>query len=220
MNKFAFTLAEVLITLGIIGVIAAITLSSLIQNYQKQEVASKLKKSYANLQNALQASIAENGDMTTWDFSSNLDHSGVESNYFFNKYIVPYYKNIKKSNQNYIIKSIDGVNSQHALNNITLTDGTLIAIGLKYQRYMWMYIDINADKGPNRLGKDIFMLSIYPKSNKLIFHSQGQTNAQLKSNYDGGGYQCAKGTNTTYAGAKCGAKIMLDGWKISDDYPW
>ena len=35
-TKFGFTLAEVLITLGIIGVVAALTLPSLVTNYQKQ----------------------------------------------------------------------------------------------------------------------------------------------------------------------------------------
>lgn len=43
-KKFAFTLAEVLITLGIIGVVAALTMPSLIQNHKKQTTLSKLKK--------------------------------------------------------------------------------------------------------------------------------------------------------------------------------
>lgn len=42
--KNAFTLAEVLITLGIIGVVAAMTLPTLIANYQKQVYANGLKK--------------------------------------------------------------------------------------------------------------------------------------------------------------------------------
>ena len=48
-RKVAFTLAEVLITLGIIGVVAAMTMPSLIQNYQKQEMAAKVKKVYSVL---------------------------------------------------------------------------------------------------------------------------------------------------------------------------
>ena len=43
-TKFGFTLAEVLITLGIIGVVAALTLPSLVTNYQKQVTVNKLKK--------------------------------------------------------------------------------------------------------------------------------------------------------------------------------
>lgn len=44
-RKIAFTLAEVLITLGIIGVVAAMTLPSLITNYQEKQRVSQLKKS-------------------------------------------------------------------------------------------------------------------------------------------------------------------------------
>ena len=50
--KIAFTLAEVLITLGIIGVVAALTMPSLIQNYQKSVLKNQFKKSYNIIQNA------------------------------------------------------------------------------------------------------------------------------------------------------------------------
>ena len=43
-EKVAFTLAEVLITLGIIGVVAALTMPSLIQKHKKQETTARFKK--------------------------------------------------------------------------------------------------------------------------------------------------------------------------------
>lgn len=49
----AFTLAEVLITLGIIGVVAALTLPALIQNYQDKVMVSQAKKTYSNFSNVL-----------------------------------------------------------------------------------------------------------------------------------------------------------------------
>lgn len=49
----AFTLAEVLITLGIIGVIAAMTLPALIHKNQDKVLISAVKKSYATINNAL-----------------------------------------------------------------------------------------------------------------------------------------------------------------------
>ncbi len=58
MKKVAFTLAEVLITLGIIGVVAALTLPSLIQNYQKQVYVNQLKKSYSTLSNGFRLMLA------------------------------------------------------------------------------------------------------------------------------------------------------------------
>lgn len=44
LKKFGFTLAEVLITLGVIGVVAALTLPSVVANYQKQKTVSFVKK--------------------------------------------------------------------------------------------------------------------------------------------------------------------------------
>lgn len=51
--KKAFTLAEVLITLGIIGVVVALTLPSLIQKYQMKSFEVAFKKQYSVLNNAI-----------------------------------------------------------------------------------------------------------------------------------------------------------------------
>lgn len=61
MKKNAFTLAEVLITLGIIGVVAAMTLPTLIQNYQKQVYVNGLKKAISTSQNMLKQMQADEG---------------------------------------------------------------------------------------------------------------------------------------------------------------
>lgn len=52
-RRRGFTLAEVLITLGVIGVVAAMTLPMLIQNYQKTVLKSQFKKVYAEFFNAI-----------------------------------------------------------------------------------------------------------------------------------------------------------------------
>ena len=52
-SKKGFTLAEVLITLGIIGIVAALTLPSLVSNYRKKVTAAKLKQTYSILSNAI-----------------------------------------------------------------------------------------------------------------------------------------------------------------------
>lgn len=56
----AFTLAEVLITLGIIGVVAAMTIPTLISNYQKTQYVTQLKKAYATTNQALKQMAADN----------------------------------------------------------------------------------------------------------------------------------------------------------------
>ena len=52
-NKLAFTLAEVLVTLGIIGVVSAMTVPTLMQNYQRQSYVTQLHKTYNEISQAL-----------------------------------------------------------------------------------------------------------------------------------------------------------------------
>ena len=67
MNNYkGFTLAEVLITLGIIGVVAAMTLPTIINNYQKQVTVNKLKKFYTVMTQAIKLEEAQNGSLEYW----------------------------------------------------------------------------------------------------------------------------------------------------------
>lgn len=75
-NKGAFTLAEVLITLGIIGVVASMTLPALVQNNRNKELQTGLKRSYSVLSQALDMYQAENGERIT---SKNSAKSEVKS---------------------------------------------------------------------------------------------------------------------------------------------
>ena len=59
-KKAAFTLAEVLITLGIIGVVAAMTIPSLVKNYRERVIVTKVKQGHAQLLNAVQMYVAQN----------------------------------------------------------------------------------------------------------------------------------------------------------------
>src|SRR5574344_2904850 len=73
-SKFlAFTLAEVLITLGIIGVVAALTIPTLMQKTQELESISKLKKVYSVLQNAYSRAINDEGEISDWGTISDDD---------------------------------------------------------------------------------------------------------------------------------------------------
>lgn len=73
-RKIAFTLAEVLITLGIIGVVAAMTMPSLIQNYRDKELIVRTKKAYAVIQNAVLLAKSQN-DVTDGDNTFLFDTS-------------------------------------------------------------------------------------------------------------------------------------------------
>lgn len=69
VHKFGFTLAEVLITLGIIGVVAALTIPQFISKYNELVIITELKKTYSELNQAIKLSEVYNGDLKTWDYS-------------------------------------------------------------------------------------------------------------------------------------------------------
>ena len=66
LKKCAFTLAEVLITLGIIGVVAAMTMPVLIQKHTEKITVSRLKKVYSVLSQAYLYAVQENGMPEEW----------------------------------------------------------------------------------------------------------------------------------------------------------
>ncbi len=86
--KRAFTLAEVLITLGIIGVVAAMTLPSLVGNYKKKQAVTQLQKVYTVLNQALRQSEAANESSQYWDTSKGV-------NVYFDTYWKPYLKIVR-----------------------------------------------------------------------------------------------------------------------------
>ena len=69
--KKAFTMAEVLITLGIIAVVAAMTLPALIQKYNIQVTEVRLKKFYSIFNQAILQSTLKNGPYEGWNYWNN-----------------------------------------------------------------------------------------------------------------------------------------------------
>ncbi len=64
--KRGFTLAEVLITLAVIGVVAALTIPVVVRNYQKTQTVVKLKKVYTTLANTTNLIISQDGAVKNW----------------------------------------------------------------------------------------------------------------------------------------------------------
>lgn len=97
----AFTLAELLITLGIIGIVAAMTLPSLMQKQQKLETTARLKKFYSGMNQAILAAQSIHGDSKYWakseyilDENGNYDYEtyNKEAVDIFNLYLLPHLK--------------------------------------------------------------------------------------------------------------------------------
>ena len=94
-------MAEVLITLGIIGVVAAMTLPTLIQNHNKKVVETRLMKFYSTMNQAIQLAEVDYGERETWyakydDLDTDIKGRPVTGKSYrekwFNKYLAPYMK--------------------------------------------------------------------------------------------------------------------------------
>ena len=140
----AFTLAEVLITLGIIGVVAAMTMPSLMQNYKRQQATARIKKFVSVINQALISAENDLGPREDWVIGE-MNNSDSAYN-FLNTYIKPYIKSadIEK-------RTLFGMN----MATLRFVDGSQMSVkvGACYD----IFYDINGEKGPNEKGKDIFV---------------------------------------------------------------
>ncbi len=226
MYKKGFTLAEVLITLGIIGVVAAMTIPTLVQNYKKKIVETKLKKVYSIMNQAIKMSTVENGDTTTWKFfgaSSTSTATYEDALEWYNTYLADYLKT-----QNVEKKTI-GTNDYLC---VYLMDGSVLA----FTRYIYdirFYLnakDIGNDT--EQKGKTYFNFRFLPKPPE-----DTQLEEAMKNSYNNGFAAYTYDWDGTYEGTKnspngygcfdtgaqggslCTKLIELNGWKIPDDYP-
>ena len=205
----AFTLAEVLITLGIIGVVAAMTMPSLMQNYKRQQATARIKKFVSVINQALISAENDLGPREDW-VKGEEDNS--DSAYdFLNTYIKPYIKSadIEK-------RTLFGQN----MATLRFVDGSQMSvkIGACYD----IYYDINGEKGPNEKGKDIFVF-ILCKNGGCNFNSN-----QVR------GYYCAPTgypfpthgqlidnckNYRTNGGGYCTILLEQNGYEFPKDYP-
>ena len=91
-RKCAFTLAEVLITLGIIGIVAALTMPALIADHNNRVVETRLQKFYSSMNQAIRMAELEYGDRDVW-WVDNTDYNSQKA--WCEKYIIPYMNVIK-----------------------------------------------------------------------------------------------------------------------------
>ena len=146
-------MAEVLITLGIIGVVAAITLPTLIQNYQKQVWVNQLKKEISVMQNAVRSLIATEGVENLSDTS--FVNSYPREDYTCFQYF-PDKLNLKitgKRRHMYSYEFREGGTLRY------LADGTSFDVHegtCQDQLTAIFFVDVNGDKGPNKSNRDQF----------------------------------------------------------------
>lgn len=226
MKLNGFTLAEVLITLGIIGIVAALTMPALIANSKKTEYSSKLKKFYSVMNQAILMSEQDNGEAGEW-----LKEGGIEGDIkdednnpdfgknsdvimkFVNQYLKPY------------IKIVDIGKSNRTVNDGKDSDGEAYMV-FADGSYVYMHngncidfnYDVNGPKAPNEYGRDQYKFY-------LCSYEKCETQPWNKN--------CGKFTTTTNplrtreeALASCIQKAMycsellgIDNFEFKKDYP-
>jgi len=175
MKKNAFTLAEVLLTLAIIGVVAALTIPAVITKVTKDQYVVGLKKAYNTLKAVEREAIQEHGPMENWSWSTGDDPTAD-----FERYFKPHFDILKDCGattekgcwaEEPLLLGGDrwggGSNfDTERYYRIVTSDGMSFAY-FAYGAAPPMiqqgifFVDVNGLKGPNRWGRDIFQFDVF-----------------------------------------------------------
>lgn len=180
-TSLGFTLSEVLIVVGIIGIIAEMTIPTLVQNVDDTATVVALKKEMSVLQQAMTAAQADDNQMDNWP-GTDQPSLNASANAALSKYL-KVQKNCGTASGCFAPIYISSVKSStYTLNldsngysKMLLADGTSIAINCGYYSSsdgngnlvefhpasIMLYVDINGPKGPNRLDFDLFEFVLY-----------------------------------------------------------
>ena len=196
--KNGFTLAEVLITLVIIGVVAALTIPNVIYETKKKEYSSRLKKFYSTMKQAELRAATDGkswGDFVVTNYSQNTYDKAI---LFRNEYLLPYLSYTKLS-------TVAGYQP-----SVYLNDGSYFYI-YKGVSCVTFYYDLNGEKKPNVKGRDMYDFLICRINSKFgpNFESDLRVNSRESA------LQYCK-ENAEY----CSALLFYDGWEFKDDYPY
>ena len=228
----AFTLAEVLITLGIIGVVAAMSLPALVQNNRAKELESALKVAQTSIEEGLRFMQAENG------FPPTAKDYPVSGSFY-----PEYKKHFKKiidcgfSTPNEDIcmsrNSTHGVEGGY-LHDLTyktyngktnlysaifddgqfvLPNGMLILIeNTNNSHNLFISADINGKKkGPNRLGQDLFIFQVMSDGKLLPMGAPNTAYAPKAATEDTPAADyCSVSSTSNINGAGCTYKALTD----------
>ncbi len=237
----AFTLAEVLITLAIIGVVAAMTIPTLVQRYQEKVTVTKLKKAYSMLNQAYQMAVIEHGTYDQWGMiNAEYDEEGNMTNLeeFKNTYantwkiLAPYLKVVASCDftkdkcpdmflEDYDRNNLDGAFRTKGLANET---GILVADGLLFNCGFVNSAECGASRGTSKSLKNVcgdFSVKIGAKKS---VYTLGKDEFYFYMTKDGiypvgmpedthytFDNNCKRNTSTSYNGYGCTAWVIMNG---------
>ena len=170
LKSAAFTLAEVLVTLGIIGVVSAMTVPTLMQNYQRQSYVTQLHKVYNEMSQVFQQMMTDRNALNLKE--TGLLNTTEQATETFKNYLKvvqdcgnnfsPCFASEYRSTTGSSIKTVE---ANWWSSSFVLADGAAIGLhglidysaGNVSYPYGYMYVDINGAKGPNIAGRDFFL---------------------------------------------------------------
>lgn len=234
-KNLGFTLAEVLITLGIIGVVAAITIPALISACNKTIIENRLRQTNAIILQAFRRYQANNGDSTmsldTYEDGNVNGYSWQRSKDFFDEYFAKSFNTTTQYPKSKVfpIYSSNGKVQNNAfiayyVYNM-LNNGTVIGVS-KNGNYdgIRVVVILNHQKNKLRVGKDVFELQ-YMSDGISGYYAY---NPQLRRNYTEGNRKSyidactSNATHPLYAMTSaefCGFLILQNNFKVPKDYP-
>ena len=178
MYKKAFTLAEVLITIGIIGIVAAIMIPNMVLRYREREYISQLKKIYSALTNTYQRTLVEYGETYNWGLEAANSSEGANR---INEMLTQNLRILKNCRteggcwRNTELKYLDNtssglnISSNNSYSTVFVEGGLLLAfrvldpscnyaigVGEGYGHVCAeAVVDVNGEKNPNAYGFDV-----------------------------------------------------------------
>ena len=206
--KNGFSLAEVLVTLMIIGVIAGMTIPSLRKDSVNKTVSTTLKKVYSELNQSYNLFLQEN-------YSSKLCRTHVldddvkfEADFIYSKFSVMLACDAGAPEKCFGNDSVIGSRKSYLL-----TNGVALAFDTLRQGWcpnLWgnIYVDVNGPKSPNKGGVDQFVLNV---NNSGLVQTSYSINHSSYVNY--ARETCSSGSDYNAAWA-CAVLIQADGWEI------
>ena len=249
VHAAAFTLAEILVTLGILGIVMAMTMPSVIAEYQKKSTVTALKRNYSAISQAINLAMAEIG-MNPEEFTRYASWKNKDDPASIR--ILEKYLHVVSTCSNPIVNCWGGgggnpprfLNGQELFDKdiqetlfygMRLSSGAIVILRYAVGESSVIYVDVDGSKGYNRVGRDIFMFYLFNRSIALGEATCHASSAPASGLYPGGvGSNCLpwsyvwplkedllrQSCNKEKDGSACAAVIVMDGWEIKKDYPW
>lgn len=187
-NK-AFTLAEVLVTLGIIGVVSAMTVPTLMQNYQRKTYVTQLHKIFNEMSQAGLRAINDNNAVS-------LKETKYSSPSNTSTFFRTYFKVVKDCGtdvRSCLASSYDNMNGQTVTTPATISNtscvaiasGAVICLSPHYRSVndegATLLVDTNGLKGPNIIGRDFFNMLLAPSGSVIANDSEARYQEMMRA---------------------------------------